>query len=224
MPQQNQPQQPGQDPAGTEGDALDELENALGTDPDPAEGGGETDEWTPPTREQWEAAQAALEAEKAKLARARKQAQRLREGGKGTGQQQPAGAEDGDSATGQPTGPDPQLAVWQARAVRTTAKAALLERGADPELVDLALARLRPAEIEFTEDDEPDLDAFLDETQERFPKMFAKPEPQQPGRRPAGTVDQGRGTGRPVGRQMSYGERVLENSQRAMRGGRRGTP
>lgn len=209
---------------GGEGDALDALDAALGQDEHP-DGGGEAGEWTAPTREQWEAAQAALEAEKAKTARARKQAQRLRETSKGQ-QQGGAGAgsaEDGDGAPAQPSGPDPQLAVWQARAVRTAAKAELLARGADPEMVDLALGRLRPDQVDFTADDEPDLDAWLDEMEDRYPKLFAKPQQsaaEQPGaRRPMGSVDQGRaaaGTGTGAGApRKRFGQQVLDNAARA---------
>lgn len=213
MPQQNQPQQGG-DAAQTEseGDALDELENALGTDGEPAE---QPAEWTPPTREEWEAHQAALEAEKAKLARARRQAQRLREGKAPQG----ALAEPGEDGAGA-AGPDPALSVWQQRAVRASAKSELLARDARPGMVDLLLGQLRSETVEFDDEDNPDLEEWLDRMQERFPDAFGKPEPAQPapGRRPAGTVDQGKGSGRPVGRQMTYGERVIANSQAAMRG------
>lgn len=223
QPQNQGPQggpEPGQQQGG-EGDALDELDAALGQDENP-DGGGEAGEWTAPTREEWEAAQAALEAEKAKLARARKQAQRLRENGKGQPQATGGAPEDGDPAA-QASGPDPQLAVWQARAVRTAAKAELLARGADPEMVDLALGRLRPDQVDFTADDEPDLDAWLDEMEDRYPKLFAKPQQsaaEHPGaRRPMGSVDQGRaaagtGTGQGAPRKR-YGQQVLDNAARA---------
>jgi hypothetical protein len=206
-----------------EGEPLDELEAALGEEPAEGDGAQSAEEWTPPTREEWAAAQAALEAERAKLKRARTQAQKLRESSrKGDAPAQPAG--DGQEG-GAPAGPDPQLAVWQARAVRASAKAGLLDRGADPEMVDLALARLKPDEIDFTDDDEPDLDAWLDDVQDRYPKLFAKAEPQQAAaRRPPGAVDQGSAKGRPVQRQMSYGERVIANAQAAMRGAGRRTP
>jgi hypothetical protein len=208
------PEGQGQQPA--EGEPLDELEAALGDDPADGDGGQPAEEWTPPTREEWAAAQAALEAERAKLKRARTQAQKLREAKRPEAPAQPAG--DGQEG-GAAAGPDPQLAVWQARAVRASAKAGLLDRGADPEMVDLALGRLKPDEIDFTEDDEPDLDAWLDDVQDRYPKLFAKPEAaaQQGARRPMGAVDQGSAKGRPVQRQMTYGERVIANSEAAAR-------
>lgn len=228
MAQQNQPQPSNAEAAqeGTEGDALDELDAALGHDtenPDQDGQGGE--EWKPPTREQWEAAQAALEAERAKLKRARTQAKNLREQRQQT---TTAAQTQGDGGDGQGApGPDPQLTVWQQRAVRTAAKAELLARGADPDMVDLAVSRLKPDQIDFNDDDEPELEEWLDEMQDKYPKLFAKPEPAPAptgARRAMGAVDQGSARGRPVGRQMSYGERVIENSRRAMQGqaGRRG--
>lgn len=215
-----EPQQPTAPAEGAEPDALDALDAALADDP--AGGDGvEAQEWTPPTREEWEAQQAAhkaaLEAEQGKLARARAQAKRLREGKPATAT--PAAAQ-GAPADGAPAG---EIALWQARAVRTAAREALKDKGADADLVDLALARLKPSEIEFNEDDEPELDDWLDEMQERYPKLFATapaaPAPRRPGR-----VDQGAAAGgQPAARpQMSLGELIIAKSEAARRGaGRR---
>lgn len=217
MPQPNDPQQPGQDPAAAEPDALDALDEALADDPASE---AEPDEWTPPTREEWEAAQAAhraeVEKEQAKLKRAREQARRLREG-------RPAGTEGSTQPQPADAGASPDIAVWQARAVRTAAKAELLARGADPDMVDLAVARLRPAEIQFDEDDEPDLDEWLDDMQTSYPKLFqtaTAPSP-APQRRP-GRVDQGAAAAGPPARpQMSLGEQIIARSEAARRAGSR---
>lgn len=204
-----------------QGDALDELDAALGEDGGAGQDGGEQAQWTPPTREEWEAHQAALEAERAKLKRARQQAQRLREGAKPAAA---APAADGGEGAQAPSGPDPQITVWQTRAVRASAKAELLNRGADPDMVDLALARLHADQIEFDGEDEPILDTWLDEMEDRYPKLFAKDGAAAPaaGARPAAGVNQGQAAARQPPRALSFGEQVMANSARATQAGRRG--
>jgi hypothetical protein len=218
MAEQTSEQQPGA--VTGEGDALDELDAALGGDA-AEQGEGQGEEWAPPTREEWEAMQASLEAEKGKLTRARNQAKRLREGRAApAGQQQGAGEGEGQQA-----GPDPQLAVWQQRAVRSAAKAQLLERGADADMVDLALARLRSEQIEFDGEDEPILEDWLDEMEERYPKLFAKAlagMPTATGPRQVGRVDQGRAAARPAPPKLSLGEQIIANSEAARIRARRG--
>jgi len=198
------------DPEPIEPDELEEVDEPDGGD-DP-----EAQEWTAPTREQWEAQQAALDAEKAKLKRAREQAKRLREG-------KPAEGAAGDG--GQPAAQSGEVDVWKGRAVRAAAKVELINRGADPDMVDLALARLKPAEIEFDTDDEPELDDWLDEMQERYPKLFVKQAAVEPARaqQRAGRIDQGAVAPARVARtKLSLGEQILANSQVATR--RRGRP
>lgn len=199
-------------PADPEGDEPET--DPLDDDPEGGDG-GEPEEWTPPTREQWEAQQAALDAEKAKLKRARDQAKRLREG-KGA---EPAGE------GGQPAAGNGEVDVWKGRAVRAAAKAELIDRGADPDMVDLALARLKPGEIEFDADDEPELDDWLDEMQERYPKLFAKTPaaPAAEPRRRAGRVDQAAPAGgTPARPKPSLGELIIQKSEAARTAGRRG--
>lgn len=185
-------------------------------DDDPEGGDGdEPEEWTPPTREQWKAQQAALDAEKAKLKRARDQAKRLREG-KGA---EPAGE------GGQPAAGGGEVDVWKGRAVRAAAKAELIDRGADPDMVDLALARLKPGEIEFDADDEPELDDWLDEMQERYPKLFAKTPAaptQEPRPRPGRVNQAAPANGTPARPKMSLGEAIIAKSEAARLAGRRG--
>jgi hypothetical protein len=203
------------DPGTQQGDALDELDAALGEGENAtgAEGEGQHGEqWTPPTREQWDAAQAQLEAERAKLKRARQQAQRLREGAKAI----PAASAPVEGQEASPAGADTaQIAVWQTRAVRAAAKAQLLGRGADPDMVDLALARLRAEQVDFDTDDEPLLDTWLDEMEDRYPKLFAKA--LQTGARPVGGLNQAGATARPAPRTLSLGEQIIANSQKATR-------
>lgn len=199
-----------------EADPLDALDQALADDP--AAGSGEPAEWTAPTREEHEALLAAhkseVEKERAKLHRAREQAKKLREGKTTPGEP----AAEGDDGGSPASGPDPQVAVWQNRAVRAAAKAELLNRKADPDLVDLALARLKPNEIDFTDDGDPDLDAWIDELEEKYPKLFNIPAAAAApaGRQSMGGVDQGRaarGAGTPA--KKRFGDLVLENSRRA---------
>lgn len=217
MPPQDPNKQPGaagpDENAGVDENEPDELET---DDPDGEDGGdGEEPEWKPPTKQEWDAQQAALEAEKAKLARARKQAERLRKGGG-----RPA-----DPATGQegaaPAGSG-ELDVWKGRAVRAAAKAELLDRGIDADMVGLALAQLKPGEIEFDDEDEPELGDWLDDIQDRYPKLFApKSAPAPAAERPrAGRVDQGApAAGRPARPKMSLGEAIIAKSEAARRAG-----
>lgn len=186
-----------------EDDAL-EQDDAVDEDGVPAEA------WTPPTREEWEASQA-------KLKRANEQAKRLREKSRTT----PA-APATEAAT--PTDPA-ELTRWQTRAVRSAAKGELLARGADPDMVDLALGRLKANEIDFNGDDEPELDDWLDEMEDKYPKLFAKnaPAPAAPAAPRAGRLEQGAAaTGRPVRPAMSLGEQIIANSEAARLRGQRG--
>lgn len=189
--------------------AEDELDDAEQLDEETEDGGDEGQaepEYTPPTKEQWEATQA-------KLKRAREQARKLREAKQAT-----------PAAT-----PDPQAAAaaqadverWQTRAVRTAAKAELLARGADADMVDLALGRLKPNSVEFDDDDQPDLEEWLDEIQDRYPKLFKQPEAPAPvAQRPkAGRVETP--TGKPVRAKPSLGDQIIANSLGAT-GRRRG--
>lgn len=207
------PTKTGPAPDEPEGDDVDEPE---GDAPE----GGEEQEWTPPTREQWQAQQdahkAALEAEKAKLNRARNQAKRLREGG--------TAKQEGTPGEGAQPAAAGEVDVWRGRAVRSAAKAALLDRGADSETVGLMLSGLKAERIEFDADDEPELDDWLDDMEERYPKLFAKTAPAAAPERPrAGRVEQGAPAGgRPVRPKLSLGEAIIAKSEAARLAGRRG--
>jgi hypothetical protein len=201
-----QPQ--GGEPTAPEGDALTELETALGQDE--PEGGQPAEEWQPPTREEWEAERKAREAAEGKLKRARTQAKNLRERQAGGGQQ---AAEDGTPAPAA----DPETERWRGVAVRQAAKSALLSRGADTDMVDLAVSRLRIAEVEVDADGEPELEDWLDEMEERYPKLFAKGAPTAPAvRTPVGGVNQGKAAARPVAQPpANIGAQIIANSETA---------
>lgn len=185
---------------------IDDTEQDAEETEDGDEDGQAEPEWTPPTREQWEAAQA-------KLARARKQAQALREKSRATAPSAPADPEAAAAAQA-------DVERWQTRAVRTAAKAELLTRGADPDMVDLALGRLKVSQVEFDDDDQPDLDEWLEEMQDRYPKLFKQPEaPAVPARPKAGRVETP--AARPVRPKPSLGEQIVANSLGA-NGRRRG--
>ncbi len=191
MPKENEPQNPAADEP--EDDVEDEVEETEeGEEPE-----GDDPEWTPPTREQHEATLA-------KLKRAREQARKLREAGK-----TPAatGAADPEAAAAAQA----DVEKWQARAVRTAAKAELLARGADPDMVELALGRLKVASVEFDDDDQPDLEDWLDDTQDRYPKLFRQAEAPAAQVRPkTGKVETPQG--RPVRPKLSLGEQIMANS------------
>ena len=191
-----------------EGDALDELQNALGADEGQR---AEPQEWQPPTRGQYEELVKAREAAEGKLKRARSQAQRLRQGTKDTSGQQ---APDGE---GQPAGPDPETEKWRRAAIQQSAESALLKRGGDPEMVDLALGQLRISDIEVDERGRPDLEDWLDEMEERYPKLFAKGSATATAvRTPVGSVDQGRAAARPAAQQLvGIGAQIIAKSEAA---------
>lgn len=177
-------------------EADDEVEET--EDDDEGEEPGGEPEWTPPTREQWEASQA-------KLKRAREQARKLRE----TGRSQTAPAAPADPAATEAARAD--VEKWQRRAVTSAAQSALVARGADPDMVELALGRLKVSEIEFDDDDQPELDDWLDEIQDKYPKLFAKPDaPVAPARPRAGKLEPG--GKQPVRPRMSLGEQIIANS------------
>jgi hypothetical protein len=177
-------------------DELDDTEQ----DGEEAEDGDDAEqaepEWAPPTREQWEAAQA-------KLKRAREQARKLRE----AKQTSPAAQADPEATAAAQA----DVEKWQSRAVKTAAKAELLARGADPDMVELALGRLKVASVEFDDDDQPDLEDWLDDTQDRYPKLFRQAEAPAAQVRPkTGKVETPQG--RPVRPKLSLGEQIMANS------------
>ncbi len=183
----------------------EELDDDVDEPGDDEDGAGGEPEWTPPTKAEWEAAQA-------KLKRAREQARKLREGARPGAD--PAKADPQAGAAAQA-----DVEKWQARAVSTAAKAELLTRGADPDMVDLALSRLKVSSIEFDDDDQPDLEDWLDDMQDRYPKLFKQPEtpttaPQAARPRP-GRVEPP--AGKVVRPKMSLGEQILANSRNAGR-------
>lgn len=181
-----------------------ELDDELELDDEADDEGDELDdeevveEWKPPTKEEWEITQG-------KLKRARTQAQKLREASKGKPKPKDEAEVAKDNA---------ELERWQLRAIRSDAKSGLLERGADPEMVELALAKLKPAEVEFNDDDDPDLEDWLDEMEERYPKLFVKEEVAPKQRRKPGTIDQGAGNnGRPQKPAKTFGQLLIERSE-----------
>lgn len=192
-------------------DERDDLDTALDSG-DNGDGDGD-DTWTPPTRDEVEALQA-------KLRRARQQAKKLRQrvsarddvddlddlddldaddqASEGTRQSRARAERKARER-------EREITRWQERAVRGSARAALLDRGADPDLIDLALGKLKASEIEFDDEDEPDLDDWLDDMEERYPRLFAPATPPRAarasGQSPAGRwqasgsrIDQGAGT------------------------------
>jgi hypothetical protein len=89
-------------------------------------------------------------------------------------------------------------------------------------MVDLALDRLRAEQVEFDGDDEPILDTWLDEMEDRYPKLFAKNTTTATGPRPVGGVNQGNAATRPAAKPLSLGEQIIANSRAATTAGRRG--
>jgi len=98
-----------------------------------------------------------------------------------------------------------ELNKWQERSIRSGAKAALVQKGADPEFIDLLVGKIKSAEIDFDDDDEPVFDDWLEEMEEKYPKAFTPSSP----RRRTPSVDQAAAATKPTKRQPSYGEQVI---------------
>lgn len=173
----------------------------------------EQDTWQPPTKDEWEKQQA-------KLRRANEQARKLREAAAASTAKKTVPAarpapRPAAPAAGEPEpGIDPsELTKWQTRAVRGEARKALEDRGADRDLVALVLNQLKVDEIVFDDNDAPVLDYWLDEMEDKYPKLFvqAAPEPAPAAARPRpGRVDQGAAGGAKVARPpMGLGERIV---------------
>lgn len=204
------------------GDALDALDAALA---DGDAGATDAADWVAPTQAEWQAQQdahkAALDAEKGKLTRARTQAERLR---KDKGAAAPAtaatateGAAAADGATTAQLAALEQRAVAaERRAVVAAARVQLTQRGAAAGLLDLAVARLNVADVQF-DGDEPILDVWLDEMEEKYPQLFAKADAAPSiGRQQVGTVNQGAAAVR-TPKKLGFGDQVLAASKQARR-------
>lgn len=183
---------------------LDEQELAEEQD-DELDEVDETVEWTPPTKEEWDKLQG-------KLNRANKQAQKLRESSRNG-----KVVDEDEEKNKQHT---EELTRWQLRAIRSDAKSGLLERGADPDMVELALGKLKPSDIEFNDDDDPELEDWLDDMEERYPKLFSKVEEVKPkAQRKPNSIDQGAGnTGKPTKPKQTMGEMLVSRGIESARG------
>lgn len=203
----------------TDGDAGEGDEDPEG-DSEGDEDPEEPEAWKAPSKEEWEAAQA-------KLKRANDQAKRLREQMKAAGvttgptkaapaKAPPAkkaaapAAKDEAEEPAEPAVDTGELERWQVRALKADAKAELIARGCDPKMVSLALGQLNGADIDW-DGDSPILDEWLDQMEDDYPALFAKPAaPTKAMPRKAGSIDQGAGAnGAPTEAKRPYGEAVL---------------
>lgn len=184
---------------------LDEQELAEEQEGDELEEVDETLEWSPPSKEEWDKLQG-------KLNRANKQAQKLRENSR-TGKVVDEDEEKNKQHT-------EELTRWQLRAIRSDAKSGLLERGADPDMVELALGKLKPSDVEFNDDDDPELEDWLDDMEERYPKLFNKVEEVKPkAQRKPNSIDQGAGnTAKPSKPKQTMGEMLVNRGIESARG------
>lgn len=230
----------GSQPVGDEDDEQGDEGDDAGTDE--GDDGGETPDEEPGTDIDWKSMYdeqaAALEATQAKLQRARAQAKNLRLAAQSAGTPAAPAAPVAPRRQQPRNEPEPQVVTvpdtaeverWQTRAVLADARAQLLSRGCDPELIDAPLSRLKVGEIDW-DGDEPMLDEYLDEMEERYPKLFMRlfEQPvQQPVRaapRRAPSIDQAAGngsTGRAPQQQKSFGQVLWESGQGDIRAPRR---
>jgi hypothetical protein len=200
----------GRTDADERGEDLDEGEDldSEGEDGDSEGEDGDTEEYAPPTKEEWEAAQR-------KLARVRREAQnlrkRVREGGDRTsGDGKKDQVSDGDQAVS-------ETEKWRTRAGREHAKSELLSRGADKEFVGLLLASLRPDDIEWDDDEDPDVEDWIERMEEKYPRAFGEaasaakpsaPAAKRPGRLNGAETSNGR-RGPAGGSTLSFGEQII---------------
>lgn len=161
------------------------------------------DAYEAPSKEQWEKTQNDLR-------RARAQAKRLRES-----TTKPVDKEEAEDRTASTD------ARWQTRAMRSDAKAALLAEGADASLVDLALSRLKPGDIDYDEDDEPiGIDEWVEDMQDRYPRLFKEKVAEEKAPRRGTSLNQGAGAkAQRTPAKKSFGQMVMEAG--AAQGGRR---
>jgi DNA polymerase III gamma/tau subunit len=140
----------------------------------------EVDEWTPPTKEQWEAAQQKEKAWADKLKKSNADAGRHRAKVKELERQN-----EDDTAKAQREA----LEAAQARYKPIVAKSALLEAKARTDRVGSLIKLLNMDSLEFNGDDEVvGLDAEVDRLATEYPEWFmpdTKPEPEKPPMRPA---------------------------------------
>lgn len=99
-----------------------------------------------------------------------------------------------------------EVGKWRDRAIKQAARAAVIQKGADSEFVDLLVGKIKAAEIDFDDDDEPILEDWLEEMEERYPKVFA---PSAPRVRRVPTADQSAATAKPAKPKPRYGDSVL---------------
>lgn len=122
----------------------------------------EEDEWTPPSREDWEKVQAALKKAQAEAKR-RRLANKAKEGA-----DIPEGAEAVEKAVAEAEG------KWKTKVIRAEARGALASAGVDSAKLNKALRLLDMDEIDVDEDDEVHgLEDQIDELREEFPELFA---------------------------------------------------
>jgi hypothetical protein len=223
-------------PEDGEGDGEDVDDDAAdGEDVD----GDETEEEVVDWKAKHDELAAQFEPLTANLQRARAQAKKLREAAKATGvpaaaapavpavktvRQQAAATQVETPAV---AADDGEYARLQGSAVRAYAKAALLAAGADPDLIDAPLSKLKAGDIDWDEDeDEPILDDYIEDMKTRYAKVFAKPDAvataqRVGGRRPTG-IDQGASnTGRAAPKELSFGEKLWNSGGGDPRANRR---
>lgn len=128
-----------------------------------AGGSGQENEWTPPTREEWEALQ------KEKATARSEAADRKRKLAELTKQHEDADSKSKREAT------EAALASIKPVAIRAEAKAAFLAAGADATKVSKLTRWLDLSKIEIDGDDVTGLDDQVAELKQDFPELFGKP-------------------------------------------------
>lgn len=144
-----------------DGDDGDESGSDGDEDSDGDGDGDGSDDWTPPTKEEFEALQAKLKKANTESAARRKKLAEL--------QQQ---HEDADTKA-QREAADAAIAKYKPVAVKAAAKAAFLEQGANSARVDRLFRMLDLDAIEFDGDDITGLDEQVEELKADVPELFS---------------------------------------------------
>lgn len=131
----------------------------------------ETEEWTPPTKEEWEALRAEKSTADAKATKATAESITRRKKIAELQQQ----SEDADGKA-QREAAEAAVAKYKPVAVKAAAKAAFLEQGANSARVDRLFRMLDLDKIEFDGDDITGLEDQVDELKKDVPELFAKSE------------------------------------------------
>lgn len=164
----------------------DETEDTgTGTETDGTET-EETEEWTPPTRDEWEAAQKAQRDTADALKKANGQAAKHRSALRELEQKH-----EDDDTRAKREATEAAFAALKPVAIRAEARSAFLAAGADVEKATRLVRLLDLSKVEIDGDTVTGLDEQVDDLKAEFPELFSPPKDETPKRKPAAATEVG---------------------------------